>query len=821
MTLLLLFQSVGGPPPSPVDVSLRGLLCVERTTQADFLAFIAAFDVLIAGQDGLTSTVLDYLDQDTGDGELTVEDRDYWLDLILQRAGYTGSRLPWGSAAPLTLSQADPLGLTSNPNAIIIDPDAIDDGNPSSTTGVVKVTYGGGSTNPCTLLDGTPKSPADLFSDGAKTIYRYRLWDNLQNLNETGGASSARFPSNGGRVTVYVRASVNTHILSRELELRKASTHTHADSITIRSYPGERAIVRMGNSLVAAGVLNDISPTSMGTIAGSLRLSMVRLGGSSAGLERNNVHFRTLHLKGNRPLVGIAGQCFASTMIEYSSLSSGSVKDVMFTDFTFLEHDDYNKDNFSIFDDIVDTRFDLRVSNLQDPVALKIQADNVITHKNYYRGVDENNWPNAFNSKAADVVSSSNIGGFLAFTTLLPHNITVGEIISVKDHTGFTATISKNGDFTVGSVPNNTTIVTTTAYTGTNGTGGQIRVKPKRTGNDSYCIDIGSVSVAGLGDNCQVTQSKIEGVCAVGVRIRGVNNVTVQYNNVQAYCNSGVYFEEVTNSILQLNRIISYGVEDYGYVDGEHGLQLGTISGCTIQYNVISNREPMNNSFGYGIWQKRNGTNNTYRRNLIYRHGMYIDVDSGNTMDGILVQENLIVGMKELLKTRDSGIYNAPIRVNLQGEIGDTPGTLNGSITLQDNGLWRMTNSDPLSLVVESGPHLVIKHGATYDPFEVDDPLTGWTGNYLERPIWLGNPEWPSNDFRISTASEYAALFPPEMPLLSTPAWNESPLTTLCAIDFFLFTTTPNLGEFTTDDNAGDILTLANVGDFTTVESVT
>lgn len=380
MSLLLLFQLVEtAPVPSP-DVSLHDLLCTARTTQQDYLNFITEFNLLISIQDELSDDIFDYLDQDTDDGILTAEDRDFWLDCIFSREGFTGERLPWGSSAPITLDEADPLGLSAlDDNVIIIDPDAIDDENPLSTSGVVRVTFSGGSTNPCTLLDGTPKNPAALFSDGAKTLYRYRLWENLLCLNETGGSSSARFPSNGGRVIIYIRKSSSDHILNREILLRKPTTHTELDRITVRGYPGEFPLIYAGQSLD-----DDISPTTVGSES-----AMIALGNS--GLTRHNFFFTKLDWKGYRNRVGGGGRVYANRIIYYTSSASGGITHSRFTETQFIRNDDPLALSYP---NLVDSVWTLRASGAaQLSAGVLISSTNFIWKQNYVEPVAAANWP--------------------------------------------------------------------------------------------------------------------------------------------------------------------------------------------------------------------------------------------------------------------------------------------------------------------------------------------------------------------------------------------------------------------------------------------
>ncbi|RIK72205.1 MAG: hypothetical protein DCC68_26685 [Planctomycetota bacterium] len=163
----------------------RALFGDSLTTLADFQGFITRFVAIIEGATVVSDLFMEYLltegwEYDLAEapegGTLDARHLLYWLDIKLkenkQAIGYT-NRLSeaggsWGAAAPTTLTQADPLDLVTTLeglacNVAIIDPQAVDDGDPSSSDGPVIVTYQSGSNNTCTLLDGTT---AKTYNDG-------------------------------------------------------------------------------------------------------------------------------------------------------------------------------------------------------------------------------------------------------------------------------------------------------------------------------------------------------------------------------------------------------------------------------------------------------------------------------------------------------------------------------------------------------------------------------------------------------------------------------------------------------------------------------
>lgn len=233
------------------------LLCASRSTKADFLDFIDQFDGIIANQSTWPAEVVARLDKD-GDGTLTADDRDVWLDAVLKNTpSLTDKRLPWDVGG----ASSDPLNL-SRGNAIIIDPQ-----NPAAVKCVR-----GSATNDVTLIDGTPDG--SLFNgDGT---YRRRIWHSLESLDElhwdTAGATVRRFPANTNPVTIYVRGGDQT--MTKEIGIFNNGGGPVPSRIVIRNYPGERPRIFTGGSKIEAG-----DPVSSGNAyAGEYRMAAQMFG---------------------------------------------------------------------------------------------------------------------------------------------------------------------------------------------------------------------------------------------------------------------------------------------------------------------------------------------------------------------------------------------------------------------------------------------------------------------------------------------------------------------------------------------------------------
>ena len=198
------------------------------------------------------------------------------------------------------------------------------------------------------------------------------------------------------------------------------------------------------------------------------------------------------------------------------------------------------------------------------------------------------------------------------------------------------------------------------------------------------------------------------------------------------------------------------------------GGEWGNCTNVVIQYNVLWNTERMSNNATRSLWTKDTMDGVTFRRNITYRNGVYVDSDGTITTITVDIDENLIVGLSEAQKVKASGIFNAPIEVYHVTLVGNVAGTLNGQTTVTNNRIWRFADATPYQETIEAGPHMVIRNG--YE-FEVDDTLDGFTGNVAAKPDWAGDPE--SGDFRLGTDP---IGFPSGMPFTAaaSKAWQPS-----------------------------------------------
>lgn len=770
------------------------------TTLAEAQAFIQRFLNLIDGTTSMSAAFEEYLttegyriaDADVDGEGSTLSERHflYWLDHELKRRkkqiGYVNrlSEAGWGSATPSILTDADPLGLVDTLQGrsikiAIIDPDAVDDEDASSADGPVLVTPLSGSNNTCTLLDGstakTNGSSANLFTDSNKDTYRYRLWGKTavygawMNMDETGGSTSTRIPNSTLPCVWLTRWSAN-NTLAHEVYLRRPSAFSQPSYVWNGGYPGEFPKVSMGSSLD-----DDTSPADVGTGNGlySYRDQMV-LVSQTATSGRNNVKFRNLWLSGKRQTAG-GNFVYARQIMRLLAHGSGhSIRHCKITDCQTIMATDYVAGDFP---ELVDFAYATRVSNSRATpiVGINNLSDDFVFDSNCGEPASTDGWPNDTNSAAFSIATSQSTGGGspkVQFTTTATHDITTSDTIVVSDgHTGWDGE-SKVGQFTVASVTA-TTIATDADWTGTTGgTGGTARVAPTNTQAGALLFSDGGNAVSGM----RVTRNTFSGAgFSWIVNLRTVDQLYVAHNHSTAGCGDCFYFSGPSNATIEYNRISGNG-RDFNAIAGKNGgggivVDGGAWGDCTdvvIQYNVLWNTERMANGFTRGLWTKDTMDGVTFRRNIVYRDGVYVDSDGTITTITVDINENLIVGLPEALKTKSSGVFNAPIEVNHQTLTGNVAGTLNGQTTVTNNRIWRFADATPYQETIETGPHLTVRNGYHY---EVDDTLAGFTGNVAEKPDWAGDPE--SGDFRL-TADPIG--FPSGMPFTAalSKAWQSS-----------------------------------------------
>lgn len=410
-------------PPHYYDLTRADIHPATMANKAAFTTWISNFTSVMADPRQVSPNLYSALIQDGGLSNVDVFDMLYWLDVKLKAnkatLGYT-TRLSqanggsgWGTAAPNSLTNADPLDLVTTLEGLgvkvaIIDSNAIDDADASSQNGPVLITYGGGSNNPCKLLDGTTaksyQSSPNLFTDSNKNTYRYRLWGGtttygaMTNLDERSGGSSCRIPRGANKTVILVRSGTDSQ-WNRECVTRQVTGDDPATYVILTGYPGEHPKVICGNQTD-----NDASPTTIGTASfgGGEIPGMLTLGSGSN--RRDNFHIRNIEFSGGRKSLDDAtDECFAAVLVYYTAVSSGSVRFCSFTDFQYLEPGDANA---ATFPNLVDTFHALRVSaTMEQCTGLWVTASDMLIDSNYF-------YPRAVAAWPTSNVTNGNINGF-------------------------------------------------------------------------------------------------------------------------------------------------------------------------------------------------------------------------------------------------------------------------------------------------------------------------------------------------------------------------------------------------------------------------
>lgn len=389
------------------------------TTLAEFQAMIARFVTMIANQ-GFSHVVspqtIEYLvtegnlfaEDQEGDGTLSYVHLLYWVNrkLIENKVSNGGAldyddRLSemtgWGDENPTTLANGDPLGLVDTLESLgvavcVVDANAADDTTADSEDGAVLLTF---SSNNCTTIGGTPKTynnggGASAALMTSSSTYRYRYLKNIEALNCTGGSSTRRFPSDGNKAVWLVRYA-DTHALSKECLVRKASGDTDSTRIDIVGYPGELPVINMGSSLSNSGALttpDDVTYNRVGQVTGSERINMIRMG-NAAGTEQLNTHLRNLEIHGRRRLSDDSGWSYACTLILYSSVSSGSIRHCVFRHTQFIRPDDADAGTYP---DLVDDGWASRSSTIDFSNGVRTDSDEFVFDSNYVEPVAALSW---------------------------------------------------------------------------------------------------------------------------------------------------------------------------------------------------------------------------------------------------------------------------------------------------------------------------------------------------------------------------------------------------------------------------------------------
>ncbi len=365
---------------------LQNLLCFSATpVEADFIQFVAEFNALIDDSSVLTPQDFQFLDQSTYDGELTYEDRDYWIEIIARKY-LTLTGRTFGVSTPATWEEADPLGLMKDSSGnlrddvIIIDVQGVNT-DQADTDGFVLITA---SSNNCTTTDGNAKTPsASMWITQNPPVRRFFAFQQIRDFHEAGGGSVVRFLDAVGGLpdtieTIYFR--FGDHVLDKELIWRHRNTTSDPKHRVLQGYPSDaRPIIRMGSSVT--GVNND-------TVVDG---PQIYIGFGSNGRDRTR--FRNLHFWGNRDgTYGtgsdlISGLIFAQVMFIVSGSDSVSFRRCEFTNYLGIPID--NPDAASHLDTYVDIIHEHRTWSIGDCFsAVQINGSNFDFQYNRVKAAD-------------------------------------------------------------------------------------------------------------------------------------------------------------------------------------------------------------------------------------------------------------------------------------------------------------------------------------------------------------------------------------------------------------------------------------------------
>ena len=755
---------------------LQDLLCFSGTpTQAQLLQFVTDFNALIVDSSGLTAPELNFLDQDTLDGVLTYEDRDYWLTMIgLKYLAPTGRT--FGIAAPSNLAEADPLNLRLDTagvlrtDVIILDPQGANE-NITQTDAPVKITP---ATNNCTTPLGVAKSPAGLFSTTG-SVYRYQFWTRILDLHESRGSGGrVRFLDAGTGITskvitCYIRYSTQ-HVLDTEIELGKRpdGTGSHALKILIRGYPTDKTpYIPCGNSIT--GVNNDITTET----------EMISIGELGVSQSRRNMIWSDLHLSGKRDGIfgtgssQVSGKIFAQTVMKfYAGSINNKLKRFSITDTQPIPA---NHAQAGSFPDYIDIAHDGRVSPEYN--ALQCTANNLILDRCHIHPADDD-LPLPF------IVDDT---GYLGI------NITIEgadcQVINSRlDGRSIRAQIRLLG--------------ATRAYIAGNYISSANYKYVFCTKNESTGIATTDTIIE---RNFCVGNGVISDQAGEGIDIgEGSNGNVARYNTIYTLgtITAGTTGISISDAPIKNGTVISSG-NSTGFltftVSTGHTIPIGyrlVVLGHSVSaYNVghtvigvvgdvIKTDTTYTSSGSGGTWQSYRITSDiSVYSNIVYGVGVTIGYQSGwaippenehdqyaKTFRNISIRQNLIHGFP----SANSAATAAPIRVKLDGTLQADLGNL-----LENNNVTRDSGTTAL---------LVRTSHTTADPYTVGDTLAGWETNTATDPQFA-NPA--IGDFTLPVASAFRVWFPVNMPYKEADlsAWDENSLDWLCPLDLGIFGT--------------------------------
>lgn len=255
-------------------------------------------------------------------------------------------------------------------------------------------------------------------------------------------------------------------------------------------------------------------------------------------------------------------------------------------------------------------------------------------------------------------------------------------------------------------------------------------------------------------DNVRVTRNTFSGaksnsMVRFGDSDTATDGAYVADNHIEVWDKVCIDFFNSTNFTVERNRLHDFGNVDYQLEGGGVGVQVTYSTDGTIRDNVIFNHEDaVAGALGIALNNNSDNETNTARitvqGNILYRCGLRFDNNNFGTITDCDISRNVIAGMTEARKA--TAHTNAPLNVEMTLSLG----TLEGNL-IYDNQIWRFDDATPDQATIESGPHLAIRKTGGQNTYAVTDTLTGWTGNTATKPAWLGDPETPSDDLRLTS----------------------------------------------------------------------
>lgn len=815
-------------------VTLNSLLCRTIETVDDVKEFITEFLEVIDNPSLMSVSDIEYLvtegnfildaDLDGYGSTLNEKHLFVWLDLLLKyhksNLGYTTrlSEIGFGSASPLTLTEADPFDLVTtlenrDYTVVIIDADAADDESNSSLDGCVNIKRTstiGANPGDITTIGGVSKTTLGLFDGNGDT--QYRFWQTLVNFHERGGGGR-RCPNKFDAKCLFLVRATNTnkHVVNVE-NIIGARVETQTVQIsgsptggtyklissnfgTTADIPYNATASEVQTALRALPDLSNVTVTSTGTTPNykhTIQFHRITTVVNPAELTSSN------SLTGGTPLIQHnttqSGDAQVATLLwmgypgEFPEIWCGNSvagtdavptqcpdpNDIVTngTDFIFKPGTASNKyrDNFHICNiwfhgkrettdgDFIYAGGLFYFSNGQNCSVRRCE----LTDSQCIKPSDDNA------AEYPDIVDFAyNVRSVLAPTYRLMY--------VRQDNFIFNSDYVKYGD---------------------------INYWPSDAGATVDYITSGQVALDFGGgqeiNNLRFTQNTVIGpYYRESCKFDNSIGAYIAYNDITHYYEEAIAGFSTDSMTIEFNRIGFIGNENLTLTPGR-GIGVENSTNAIVRYNVIFSVEPLwTQSNGISVFSSGNsGTpqmvGHRIYGNLSYRVNFKVDsnrqVDGGGNPvvpDDVEIYNNLMCGMPEA----DKGTRNDALMIF---EIGDNTditysGILDYSVSVHNNGFWRFADSTPTQITIEAGPHLRVYDSLSSSiPYEVDDTLDNWVDNVALLPKFLDANEAETNhDFRLATDSPYKDYFHADTPLQSqekawTPSYN--PLTELCAV---------------------------------------